>query len=61
VKFLIYTIFIVLFLLVTFFGIGPVLFADGTVQERLITLAIVLVIYLVLALAFRFLIKRVSR
>ena len=60
-KFLIYTIFIVLFLLVTFFGIGPVLFADGTVQERLITLAIVLVIYLVLALAFRFLIKRVSR
>lgn len=31
-----------LFLLLTFFGIGPVVFADGSMQERLITAAIVL-------------------
>ena len=30
---------------ITFFGIGPVLFADGSDQERLITLMVVLLIY----------------
>lgn len=43
----IYTIFIVSFILITFFGIGPVLFADGTMRERILTAIIVLIIYFV--------------
>jgi hypothetical protein len=35
-------------ILVTFFGIGPVLLADGSTTERMITLVIVLIIYAVL-------------
>jgi len=34
----------VLFLLLTFFGIGPVVFADGSMQERIITAAIVFIL-----------------
>lgn len=34
----------VLFLLLTFFGMGPVVFADGSMEERIITAAITLVL-----------------
>lgn len=44
---------IILFLLVSFFGIGPVLIADGSMQERLITLGVVVLIYIVLIWLFR--------
>lgn len=47
-KILFYIIMSIAFLLVTFFGIGPVVFADGPVSERIITLVIVLVIYILL-------------
>ena len=60
-KWLIYTIFIILYLLVTFFGLGPVLFADGSNLERIITLAIVLIIYLLLTILLRFIIKKINR
>mgnify|MGYP001218786580 CR=1 FL=1 len=53
-----YIVFIVLFLLVTFFGIGPVLIADGTFQERMLTLLFVIVIYFLLILAFRYWLRR---
>lgn len=33
------------FFLVSFFGLGPVLFADGAIGERLITLLIVVFLY----------------
>jgi membrane protein DedA with SNARE-associated domain len=36
------------FILVTFFGLGPVLFADGSMGERLVTLLVVVLIYLLL-------------
>lgn len=36
------------FLLVTFFGLGPVMFADGSMSERMTTLAVVALIYAVL-------------
>jgi hypothetical protein len=52
-KFLIHAIFIVLLALVTFFGLGPVLLADGVLQERILTAAIVLVIYIILILLYR--------
>lgn len=53
-----YIVFIVLFLLVTFFGIGPVLIADGTFQERMLTLLFVIAIYFLLILAFRYWLRR---
>lgn len=51
-KWLIYAIFIVLYLGVTFFGLGPVLYADGSIQERMLTLGIVLLIYVSLTVLF---------
>lgn|GEM_PF-501457 len=53
--------FIILFVLVTFFGIGPVLMADGTLNERLLTLIIVIVIYIILIVALRYWLKRVNK
>ena len=60
-RLLVTVIFVLVFLTVTFFGIGPVLFADGSDSERLGTMGIVFGIYLLLWLAYRFLIKRLNR
>ena len=51
-KILAYVFIAVAFILVTFFGLGPVLFADGGLGERMMTLAIVLGIYVVLGISF---------
>lgn len=51
-RFFIILIFICLYLVVGFFGLGPVLFADGSMQERLITLAIVILIFIALTYIF---------
>ncbi len=58
VKWFVYIIFILLYLLVTFFGLGPVLLADGTQQERMMTLVIVLILYALLTIGFRIFMKR---
>ncbi|ANE46065.1 hypothetical protein SY83_06950 [Paenibacillus swuensis] len=47
-KAIVYSVFIVLYALVSFFGLGPVLYADGSNQERLWTFLAVLGIYAVL-------------
>jgi fumarate reductase subunit C len=47
-KAAVYTLFVLLYGAVTFFGLGPVFMADGSTQERMITLAVVLVIYAVI-------------
>ncbi|MEH7081301.1 hypothetical protein V7139_00960 [Neobacillus drentensis] len=60
-KFLLHFIFIILIALVTFFGLGPVLFTDGVLQERLWTAAIVVIIYIILGILYRKSIKRVNR
>lgn len=52
---------IILFILVTFFGIGPILMADGSIEERLITLGIVILIYMFLIWLFRFISNRETR
>lgn len=52
-KVLAYIFISVAFILITFFGLGPVLLADGGLGERMITLAIVLGLYLVLIILFR--------
>lgn len=51
-KFFLYSILIVAFILVTFFGLGPVLLADGSINERIITLLAVLVLYIILIWSF---------
>lgn len=43
----IYTIFIASFILITYFGVGPVLMADGAMGERILTALVVLFIYFV--------------
>jgi hypothetical protein len=60
-KILLHAVFIILIALVTFFGLGPVLYADGVLQERLSTSAIVVVIYTILAFLYRKSIKWVNR
>ncbi|MDM5333736.1 hypothetical protein QUF56_10905 [Ureibacillus composti] len=47
-KWLVYLIFIILYIMVTFFGLGPVLMADGSSQERFITFVVVVIIYIVI-------------
>jgi hypothetical protein len=51
-KFLVHASFIILFLLLTFFGLGPVLYADGVIQERLWTAAVVVILYAFLAFIY---------
>lgn len=46
-------LFLAAFLLVTFFGIGPVLLADGSMEERLFTLLVVLLILAGILVLFR--------
>jgi membrane protease YdiL (CAAX protease family) len=57
----VYIVTAILFLLVTFFGLGPVIFADGTTGERLITLLVVLLIYLLLILILVWVKKKLSK
>lgn len=57
-RLLIIVISTVLFLLLTFFGFGPVLFADGSMQERIITAAIVVILMFGVALATKWGLKK---
>ncbi|PYI54223.1 DUF6954 family protein [Paenibacillus flagellatus] len=51
-------LFVVLYALVTFFGLGPVLLADGSATERVWTLAVVIAIYAVLTALLLLLLRR---
>lgn len=57
-RFLIIILFIVLYALIGFFGLGPALFADGTMQERLITIAVVALLYVILTYIFMRLLRK---
>ncbi|HZG57152.1 DUF6954 family protein [Paenibacillus sp.] len=59
-KALVWAVAVVLYALVTFFGIGPVLMADGLRGERLLTLAVVLAIYAAITIGLRWALRRVS-
>ncbi|MGB4589674.1 MAG: hypothetical protein WBI17_10630 [Clostridiaceae bacterium] len=48
----------ILFLLLTFFGFGPVVFADGSLEERLITAAIVIILMVGLVLGTKWSLKK---
>ncbi len=60
VKCFVYIIFAIIYLLITFFGIGPVLLADGSNQERMITLLIVVVICVLITMVLRFIIRKMN-
>lgn len=59
-KLLVIFVFICFYLLVGFFGLGPVMFADGSIQERLITLAIVVLIFIIITTIFIRLLRKIS-
>jgi len=61
VKILLHTFFIILLIVVTFLGLGPVLIADGSIQERIWTAAIVIVLYLVISFSYRIALKKVNK
>jgi hydrogenase-4 membrane subunit HyfE len=50
-----------LILLITFFGLGPVVFADGTTSERAYTLLVVIALYLLMIAAFFIVNRRVKK
>lgn len=58
---LLYALFAVLYILITFFGLGPVLFADGSAGERVLTLIVVLLIYAAVTVGLRIILKRLRR
>jgi hypothetical protein len=60
-KWLGYFIFVILYLGLTYFGIGPVLLADGPHEERVMTFFIVVVLYLILTGSFVWWSKTVRR
>ncbi|OOE14847.1 DUF6954 family protein [Fictibacillus arsenicus] len=57
-KIVLRIVFGIAFLLVAFFGIGPVLMADGMPGERTLTLIVVLLIFAVLFVVYRWLMKK---
>lgn len=52
VRYIGYIVFMLLIAIVTFFGMGPVLLADGSMLERAGTFAVVVIIYVVLIKLF---------
>ncbi|WP_420489300.1 DUF6954 family protein [Neobacillus niacini] len=60
-KFLVHAFFIILLLLVTLFGLGPVLYADGVIQERIWTAAVVVVLYALLGFLYSRALKWIKR
>ncbi len=52
VRYIGYIVFMLLIAIVTFFGMGPVLLADGSMLERAATFAVVVIIYVVLIKLF---------
>jgi hypothetical protein len=54
---ILYGILILAYILITFFGLGPVLFADGSTQERILTLIAVLGLYAIVTATLIFIRK----
>lgn len=52
-KTLAYIVLLAAFILVTFFGLGPVILADGSRAERVGTFFVVLILYAILAVLYR--------
>lgn len=59
-RWLLAFVFVLLYALTAFFGLGPVLFADGSMQERLWTLLVVLLIFAVLTVVLLWILRRMK-
>jgi amino acid permease len=59
-KIVLRIVFAIAFLLVAFFGLGPVLMADGMPGERILSLIVVLVIFAVLYFIYKWAMKKSS-
>jgi high-affinity Fe2+/Pb2+ permease len=57
-KIVLRIVFGIAFLLVAFFGLGPVLIADGMPGERTLTLIVVIGIFALLYVVYRWLMKK---
>jgi uncharacterized membrane protein len=51
-------VFVPIYLLLTFFGLGPVLFADGSKSERLATFLVVVGLYILVTCILWYLLKK---
>lgn len=60
-RILLYTVFIILILLVSFFGLGPVLLADGSDTERFVTFLVVVALYILIFVAFYYVNKGIRK
>ncbi|KRQ86096.1 hypothetical protein ABG79_02130 [Caloramator mitchellensis] len=60
-KFLINIAFLALILIITFFGLGPVLFADGSKVERTLTFVFVLILYVLVISLYNKLLHYINR
>ena len=60
-RWIIYILFAILYLLTTLYGLGPVLLADGSFRERMLTLAAVLLVYAALTWWLRSLVKKLGK
>lgn len=60
-RIILITVFVILILLVSFFGLGPVLFADGMWTERMLTLLVIIALYIIIFIAFYFIYKRINK
>lgn len=52
-------IFGILYICLGFFGIGPLLLADGSVEEKLFTLVIVVLLFVALSILFFYVLRKV--
>jgi hypothetical protein len=59
-KIVLRIVFGIAFLLVAFFGLGPVLMADGMPGERTLTLIVVLGVFALLYVVYKWTMKRTS-
>ncbi|MGG3466376.1 hypothetical protein ABES02_02255 [Neobacillus pocheonensis] len=60
-KYVLHAFFLILIALVTFFGLGPVLLADGAVRERVLTSIVLVLIYALLGFGYWMSIKLINR
>lgn len=60
-KHILYLSFGFLYLMLTFFGFGPIFLADGTEKERFITICIVVFLYTILTVILRWAIKMMNK
>ncbi|WP_429743681.1 DUF6954 family protein [Bacillus salipaludis] len=50
---MLHAIFIIVLALVTLFGLGPILLADGSLAERIITAFIVFILYVIIVFFYQ--------